>query len=441
MKKIHTSLLYINSGRKGKKMQNVHNEIAQVKIQQYLSNVKVITELSKPKPDINILKSYEGFGGLRQCFNDKQLYGKLMHSIRGVFGEDREREVFNTLRHSCKSAYYTPPELVKFMYRYLVEVCKFKGGSILEPSCGNGVFFEHMPDDVRNNSHITGVEMDLLTSKIVQGIYPEVEVINQPIQEVNFENKKYDLIIGNPPYGYEVITDEAMPDISNYTIHHYFIAKCIRLLEDGGILAFVVPSFCLDIPRQNTRAIINNEAVLIDAVRLPDNLFNQAKVTVDVVFFRKTGKKIHNFTESVAFEYEGRREMVNEFWKANPHRILGNLTLKWVEAYKRYVPCCITDNKAKILNYLVNCKFDFNTLNNYQEILNPLWEKQDQNVFDIPEEEQNLLIEAFEAVNNVCDDIKFLELEARKSSNKMRDIIERFGLLEKYLKKNLATRK
>jgi hypothetical protein len=41
----------------------------------------------------------------------------------------------------------------------------------------------------------------------------------------------------------------------------------------------------------------------------------------------------------------------------------------------------------------------------------------------------------------VCDDIKFLELEARKSSNKMRDIIERFGLLEKYLKKNLATRK
>jgi hypothetical protein len=80
-------------------------------------------------------------------------------------------------------------------------------------------------------------------------------------------------------------------------------------------------------------------------------------------------------------------------------------------------------------------------LNNYQEILNPLWEKQDQNAYNIPEEEQNLLIEAFEAVNNVCDDIKFLELEARKSSNKMRDIIERFGLLEKYLKKNLATRK
>jgi 2-polyprenyl-3-methyl-5-hydroxy-6-metoxy-1,4-benzoquinol methylase len=338
------------------------------KMEQFLANINVLAELGQSKPRVDILKSYRGFGGLKQCFNSKQLYGMLMREIRQNFGKEREHEVFNTLRHSCKSAYYTPKEVISFMYRYLSEVCNFSGGEILEPACGNGVFFEHMPDNIKSNSNITGIEMDFLTAKLVKHIYPSINIINKKIQDVDFTGKKYDLIIGNPPYSDEIMVDETMPDLAGYTIHHYFTAKCMRLLKDDGILAFVLPAYYMDIPRKNTRAIIDNEAVLIDAVRLPENLFEQATVTVDILFIRKTGQKLHKFVDTVELVQDGNKDSINQYWKDRPQRILGKLKLKWVEPYHRYVPTCSTDDKQKILDCLSNCQFDQATKDNFNAI-------------------------------------------------------------------------
>ena len=52
------------------------------KKQQFLDNVRVLEELAKPDCNIEILKSYKGFGGLKQCFWNRELYGKLMRAIR-----------------------------------------------------------------------------------------------------------------------------------------------------------------------------------------------------------------------------------------------------------------------------------------------------------------------------------------------------------------------
>lgn len=343
--------------------------IAQHKIDQFIDSTLVIDELAKEKPDIAKLKSYKGFGGLKRCFWDKKLYGRLMAAIRNNFGKERERDILESLRNSSSSAYYTPPELVKFIYRYLEQVCNFKGGDILEPSCGNGVFFEYMPDGIRKNSTITGIEFDTVTGKLVKTIYPEINIINDGLQNIGFKSKKYDLIIGNPPYGKEKMIDAIMPDLDGYTIHHYFVAKCARLLKDGGIMALVVPSFYMDIPKAHTRHIIDNEAVFIDAVRLPDNLFEQANVSVDIIFIRKTGRKIHSILESRKFTQGNASEFVNKFWFDNPNRIFGQLKLKWVEAYKRFVPSCYAENKEQVLQYLDICEFTKSTIENYNRIV------------------------------------------------------------------------
>jgi type I restriction-modification system DNA methylase subunit len=289
----------------------------------------------------------------------------LMRELRNNFGKENEHEVFNSLRHSCKSAYYTPKEVINFMYKYLIEVCKFKGGDILEPSCGNGAFFEYMPDEIKHNSKVTGVEMDRLTSKLVQAIYSDVEIINQPLQDVDFNNRKYDLIIGNPPYGKELIIDNIHSDISNYNVHNYFVARCVRLLKDDGILAFVLPSFYLDAPYKNTRKIVNNEAVLIDVIRLPENLFTQATVTVDIVLIRKSGNKLHDFVNTVELIQEDKKDNINEYWQGKENRILGELKLKWVENYQRYVAACISSDINQVYQKLNNCKFSEETINNY----------------------------------------------------------------------------
>ena len=339
------------------------------KLEQFIANVKVLEELAKPNPKPEILKKYKGFGGLRNCFWDKQLYGQIMRAIRANFGTEKEKDVLENLRQSTKSAYYTPKEVISFMYRYLEQVCNFTGGEILEPSCGNGAFFEYMPESIRQNSQITGVEYDILTSKLVKNIYPDIEVINDGLQNIDFGAKKYDLIIGNPPYSDEKMTDDFMPDLNGYTIHHYFTAKCMRLLKDDGILAFVLPSFYMDIPRSNTRHIIDNESVVIDVLRLPENLFDQATITVDILFIRKTGNKIHDITQTATYNQGEAREQVNAYWLNNPKRIIGKLKLKWVKAYNRYVPTCEVQDKFKTLNYLKCCEFTEATISNYQNII------------------------------------------------------------------------
>jgi len=339
------------------------------KLEQFIANVKVLEELAKPTPQPEILKQYKGFGGLRNCLWNKPLYGQIMRAIRANFGAAQEKSILENLRQSTKSAYYTPSEVISFMYRYLAQVCNFTGGKILEPSCGNGAFIEHIPESIRQSSQITGVEYDILTSKLVKNIYPDIEVINDGLQNIDFGAKKYDLIIGNPPYSDEKMTDAFMPDLNGYTIHHYFIAKCMRLLTDNGILAFVMPSFYMDIPRSNTRHIIDGESVIIDVIRLPENLFEQATITVDLIFLRKSGNKTHDITKTITYTQGKASDQVNEFWIKNPHRILGDLKLKWVKAYNRFVPTCEVQDKAKTLHYLKCCEFTEATISNYQKII------------------------------------------------------------------------
>lgn len=339
------------------------------KVQQFIENVRVLDELAKPDSNIEILKSYKGFGGLKRCFWNKTLYGQLMRAIRANVGADKEKDTLESLRNTSSSAYYTPQAVIDFMYRYLEQVCNFKGGEILEPSCGNGAFFEYMPESIKNNSEIRGIECDILTAKLTKKIYPYVKMVYDKFEDYD-SSKKFDLIIGNPPYSAEKVTDTTMEDISGYTIHNYFIAKAVRLLKDNGLLAFVMPSFFMDKPKGHTRHIVDNEAVIIDVVRLPDNLFDQATVTVDLVFIRKTGKKIHDITNTVELTQGDAKDEINQFWVKNPNRILGELKLKWVECYKNYIPTCQTQNREQALKYLAVCDFKQETIENYKAITN-----------------------------------------------------------------------
>ena len=89
------------------------------KIEQFIANVRVLEELAKSTPSADKLKQYQGFGGLGRCFWDKQLYGQIMRAIRANFGANKEKEVLENLRLSSSSAYYTPKEVIKFIYRYI----------------------------------------------------------------------------------------------------------------------------------------------------------------------------------------------------------------------------------------------------------------------------------------------------------------------------------
>ena len=133
--------------------------------ERYHQNLAILSSFKNNEADPELLKQYTGWGGLRKAIYTPEVYKELKKNLTP--------HELTSLTQTLSSAYYTPVELVKFIYGFL-EVRGFTGGDILEPAIGHGVFMEHMPPSIRQNSRITAVEIDAVSSQIVQKLYPDV---------------------------------------------------------------------------------------------------------------------------------------------------------------------------------------------------------------------------------------------------------------------------
>lgn len=125
---------------------------------------------------------------------------------------------------------FTPQHIVSDMLA-LVQ----NNGRFLEPSCGNGAFYENLP------SNKVGIELD--SSIACKGAL-QLDFFSYPVSE------KFDVIIGNPPYvrfqDIRAHTKELLtPFMSMFdersNLYLFFIYKCILHLNDGGELIFITP--------------------------------------------------------------------------------------------------------------------------------------------------------------------------------------------------------
>jgi len=118
---------------------------------------------------------------------------------------------------------------------------------VLEPSCGTLEFITCLDKKV-NNCEIDCVEYN----KVIYDNIKNTKLNNNDINIINDDfikidlNKKYDLILGNPPYFNYIqknIPKEYLEYISGRTnIYIIFILKCMDLLNVNGVLSFVLPN-------------------------------------------------------------------------------------------------------------------------------------------------------------------------------------------------------
>lgn len=274
--------------------------------------------------NLDALKQYTGFGGLRRAFKDEAVQASLSEFLND---EEIER-----LRKSTSTGYFTPAILIDFIYN-LVQKLGFKHGKILEPACGHGAFFERMPEAIRKKSQITGIELEPLSAAMAKALYPDIRVYNQGFQ--HFQENEFDLIIGNPPYASFTVFDREHADLKDEMIHHYFVAKSVRLLKEGGLLAMVVPCYVLDNPKRHLREQIADVADLVAAYRMPETLFNDAKITVDVVVFQRKANPNKNWqTTTQATLADKTRFYMADYFIQNPEHVLGELDT--YEAYSYF---------------------------------------------------------------------------------------------------------
>ena len=165
-------------------------------------------------------------------------------------------------------AYYTPGYLADFIYSRLEKDLKScKNISILEPSVGNGSFLNALlRSNIHNAKNISIKAIDVNKSEILKLKKQNFGKIQINLFHKDFFRFKpnndefFSLIIGNPPYikkrllsenqkilGEKIHKNSGLSEKTFKNIWSVFLAKSITLLNDNGILAFILPSEILQV--------------------------------------------------------------------------------------------------------------------------------------------------------------------------------------------------
>lgn len=105
-----------------------------------------------------VLARYVGWGGLANAFSDKAAGWESEYQELKALLTDEE---YKAAMRSTITAYYTEPELIRYMYRAL-ERFGFEGGPdrrILDPGMGTGNFYSVLPEQYQGTK-LYGVELD-----------------------------------------------------------------------------------------------------------------------------------------------------------------------------------------------------------------------------------------------------------------------------------------
>lgn len=299
--------------------------------QKYRNNVEAIKLIKKLDAEKRIatpeeretLAKYAGFGALSGVFDKNNTkFSKEYAELKELLTP----EEYDAARASILNAYYTSPAIVKNMFD-AVSRLGFKNGRVLEPSMGSGNFFGMMPASMRGKSDLNGVELDVITSRLAKYLYPKANIaVATGFQNYDAPEGYFDLVISNPPFGSEKISDNAKRGYSGFSIHNYFIAKSIDKLREGGVMAVVVSHSFMDAQNSQAREWISKRANLLGAVRLPKEAFKDiagTEVITDILYFQKTATPEANPTWLNA--KDNGDYSFNEYFYANPRNVLGRI--------------------------------------------------------------------------------------------------------------------
>lgn len=287
-----------------------------------------------------VLQGFAGFGGLPDAFDEsKDVWKDEYLALKELLTEDEYRAA----RASTLTAHFTSDVVINGMYEGLRNL-GFEGGSILEPSCGNGNFFANMPTDMADGSRVCGVELDSLTGRIAQKVYPNVSVSVQGFETTKFANDSFDLAIGNVPFGEYKINDPAYKD-ENFLIHDYFLAKMMDQVRPGGLVAVITSKGTMDKKDAKVREYLARRGELVKAIRLPNDAFKAAgtEVTADILVFKKRERMLEgeiefpSWTQSKTWDDE-HNISVNSYFTEHPEDVMGTL-LKKSTAYGFDMTC------------------------------------------------------------------------------------------------------
>lgn len=295
---------------------NDHNTAKKIAMDHLVEDATYYDKLEKmEKPSCGCSHTFKK-GGVLETVNYKNQY-ELNRAVEKLIDEkgesrdytDEEKLFLNKYTGSGGLAkkgasgkgllyeYYTPDPIIQKMWA-LAQKYGYSGGPILEPSVGIGRFLQYAP----KGELIDAFEINMYSARICEILYPQANVKHAPFETMFFNGnvrkkgedieEKYSLVIGNPPYGefggkYAGMGEAKAFGVTKYD--QYFLLRGLHVLAPGGILSFIVPSAFLQNGKayNEVKSRIADMAELVDAYRLPVDVFETTSIATDILIFKK----------------------------------------------------------------------------------------------------------------------------------------------------------
>ena len=269
-----------------------------------------------------ILSRFVGWGGLADAFDEKKTAWSTEYQELKTALTDEE---YAAARASTLNAHYTSPTVIRAIYDAVGNM-GFQHGNILEPSMGVGNFFGLLPEAMQD-SRLYGVELDSITGRIAQKLYPQADITVAGFETTN-RRDFYDLAVGNVPFGNYRVADKPY-DKLGFSIHNYFFAKALDQVRPGGVIAFVTSRYTLDSKNPDARKYLAQRAEFLGAIRLPNNAFRAnagTDVVSDIIFLQKRDHPIDIDPDWVHLGLTPDGLAINSYYVDHPEMVLGALS-------------------------------------------------------------------------------------------------------------------
>ena len=296
------------------------------------ANLKLAADMFWPRPataeEKELMSKYVGWGALAQAFDqNNEKWSAEYQELAELLTPEEYRQA----RASVNDAFYTSPTIIDSIYETLSNF-GFEGGNILEPAMGIGNFFGRMPEDMQRNSQLYGVEIDSISGRIAQALYPDADIAVKGFEQNTFQNGCFDVAVGNVPFGDLGFVDSIY---GTSKLHDYFFAESLDKLKNGGIMAFVTSAGTLDKRDETTRQMLADKADFIGAIRLPGGKNGAFKdnagteVTTDIIFLQKHEDKsvseMLNVPDWVHIGETADGLPINKYFEQYPEMVLGKV--------------------------------------------------------------------------------------------------------------------
>ena len=285
-----------------------------------LKQIEAEERLATPEEQ-EILSRYVGWGGLANCFEQTSPHYEELKSLL-------DSEEYAAARASSLTAFYTPPVVIRGIYKALAQM-GFTQGNILEPSCGTGNFLGLLPTDLAG-SKAYGVELDSISGRIAGQLYQNANISVNGFETVQMPDSFFDVAVGNVPFGDFKVLDKRY-DKHHWLIHDYFFGKTLDKVRLGGIVAFITSKGTLDKENSSVRKYLAQRADLIGAIRLPDNTFKRnagTEVTSDIIFLQKRDHITDLDQDWVHLDTDENGIRMNRYFVQHPEMILGDMVME-----------------------------------------------------------------------------------------------------------------